>query len=782
MSAPGGHDASSNGTTAAEDAGPSRTRTRVSRACTRCRQRKDRCDGATPSCANCLNADQQCSYDPITKKRGLPEGYVRAVEKLWAVTFARVTGLEDYMLLMLHQDRDLLMNIWNHREVGEELHSRWKDSRLFQELEAFLTGIDHSAAAGSKRKRDKEDEDELDGSLDLNAILPPRYALKSFNGVLPGCEPLDTPEARTIQLPPAASELLSHYFKFTHCWFPILDRPQMLRRCYEMTRTATEITSSNGDLAVLAATLAYTSRHAAKLRGNAVPALLDFATMSKLARECVPSTQGSFSLNHLQALLVLALSDTAVGAWESAWRSVGLAARSLLEHSDGLIHGPRDRLATHQGCLVLDTLISIQLDRPPQFRRYDHTAESCLRPDGHEEWETWPGTTAPAFVISCFNGLTRLSALLNNYFCEQQALSSDIANVRADEAINQFNLLSLDYPPASQLGKSETGPPHQNWLKLTHLLAIAYVTSLEPEKVESSIAALTSASKVLRELEKKAASETAFMPAWIMGLMYPIFRQLKSLVDGARYVPPTRHISTLRAIAKQISDVFWPVSEDLTQLLELIVRVQVAAPVSKEPQWQPGSLPSSDIPAQPPRRQPFFPSDPFAQAETSRMPRNISQHPNFMNGSGNLQSIGGPQDWSSSIDITTGKTNLRDGGLTMPAGSGSFTVPSAGTYNPSIATSPSFQGDEIDALFHEMAQLDTTEWTTGRNQGLRDFGFDDLTFEQFCNDPDRLFSAGFIDPQPENLGQRADSDFNMPAILPQSHNLAFDMSRNSWNG
>lgn len=57
--------------------------------------------------------------------------------------------------------------------------------------------------------------------------------------------------------------------------------------------------------------------------------------------------------------------------------------------------------------------------------------------------------------------------------------------------------------------------------------------------------------------------------------------------------------------------------------------------------------------------------------------------------------------------------------------------------------SPSFHGDEIDAIFHEMAHLDTNEWSTERALGLKDFGFaDDLTFQAFCNDPERLIAPG----------------------------------------
>lgn len=56
------------------------------------------------------------------------------------------------------------------------------------------------------------------------------------------------------------------------------------------------------------------------------------------------------------------------------------------------------------------------------------------------------------------------------------------------------------------------------------------------------------------------------------------------------------------------------------------------------------------------------------------------------------------------------------------------------------------RGDEstgdIDAIFKDLAYLDTTEWANSREAGLKDFGFiDDSTFQAFCHDPDRLVGS-----------------------------------------
>ncbi|KAI7898775.1 uncharacterized protein BX663DRAFT_401694, partial [Cokeromyces recurvatus] len=45
-----------------------------------CRRKKVKCDGATPVCTNCKNADLECTFKDMTKKRGPPKGYIEAIE------------------------------------------------------------------------------------------------------------------------------------------------------------------------------------------------------------------------------------------------------------------------------------------------------------------------------------------------------------------------------------------------------------------------------------------------------------------------------------------------------------------------------------------------------------------------------------------------------------------------------------------------------------------------------------------------------------------------------
>ncbi|WVW83554.1 hypothetical protein I302_105575 [Kwoniella bestiolae CBS 10118] len=62
----------------------------TSRACTRCRKRKIRCNGDTPQCATCVNVGEMCTYPTLVDRRLTDQTAVRKIEQLTA----RVQELE----------------------------------------------------------------------------------------------------------------------------------------------------------------------------------------------------------------------------------------------------------------------------------------------------------------------------------------------------------------------------------------------------------------------------------------------------------------------------------------------------------------------------------------------------------------------------------------------------------------------------------------------------------------------------------------------------------------
>ncbi|KAJ1731604.1 hypothetical protein LPJ61_002457 [Coemansia biformis] len=68
--APAGTDAAADAATEKKDDKAAPVRKRLSLACTTCRQRKVKCDGARPSCRTCAKFNWPCIYQPSNRKRG----------------------------------------------------------------------------------------------------------------------------------------------------------------------------------------------------------------------------------------------------------------------------------------------------------------------------------------------------------------------------------------------------------------------------------------------------------------------------------------------------------------------------------------------------------------------------------------------------------------------------------------------------------------------------------------------------------------------------------------
>ena len=788
-----------------DDLALSRTRTRVSRACTRCRSRKDKCDGARPSCAACRASNQPCSYEPSTKKRGLPEGYVRGLEKLWAVLIAKIDGIEDAVAQILEDHKDTILQVWNHRQTGEELHSMWKDSRVLQELETLLAALENAPAYGTKRKRDRDEDDTTppDDSPDLDHILSPAFSIQMGAGMRQ--EPVSRSTSKQwsrpnvqsegVMLPPVASEIIGQYFKFTHCWLPMLDKPRVLRCCYEYSRSHTSIGHTNVDLAVVFAALAYASRSTATaVRSFDWKAHLGGLSLSQLSRKCIPSVEGEFELGHVQALLILALHDIGDSMWESAWRSVGLAARAMEGTPDTSPTPSKHYAATRQMCLILDTAIALRLDRNPQLSSQEIARLGLLDEDGHEEWEPWAGSSEPSFTISCFNRLTQIFTILNNFLRRGASQPHLAAPGIADESLKALESLQAGYP--SPVNDPASCPPHQLWLKAAHLLASAYIAAPQAQQMLPAMNCLDSVGNVLQTWTTSSSVGLAVMPTFILGLLHAACERLvanrhprASVVNpfglgliADRLSEASKSWSEAGKVSKRLHEHFGNTTSTFDTSSNGPAKRRRAPALPADPaETQHGSLN-------------LWPSDPFTRT-FANMPESMGPTSAARN---TRSSMPGPAQQFTGFHIpfeaSGSRHNSVNTGIVYPSGSptvtGNMSLDAATSElnqsHMSIATSPSFQGDEIDALFREMAQLDTTEWTNDRSQGLKDFGFhDDMTFEAFCNDPDRLYSS------PNNINNQQFNTMTDNTMLtfdpnlisqPQTALHTFDMVGSSWHG
>lgn len=521
-------------------------RKRVSQACNRCRSRKDKCNGAKPQCSTCAALNKECSYDQNVKKRGLPEGYVRGLEKLWGLGFSQITELEPRMLKLLEVGPDgkgfqALASLWNDDQTQTPLPEIWRKSQVSRELERLLPIFDRGEERVGKRRRldgefRQEDDAEggrqpseqaqvvhngppagdassnaaglfapqTDGSkvpagdFSSQAAIPVSQAESSIDNDDPATSELnrlfgisqngggettasDEPVSATSTLPSRAWLLLDIWFSYTHCWFPIIEKHDLLKVCYQYARKGLFVSSSSagsGDYAALLAVLAYADYQSRALERSLLQPIGDSAAdiswssekMYSRAKMLIPDEDEICELGHVQALLILALLRLGQNQPRIAWLLVGKAIRIAIDRGLNLpaeevlgtaqsVHKSRNN-HTFLGCFFLETMVAAKLERRPFLRKED-LGNMKLAEEGLEQWDPWVdcldlrsrytgrqsfpngstmGPREPSSILSTFNGLVGVSKILNDLLQESSTGIAKIA--RCQELLRDLHAWS----------------------------------------------------------------------------------------------------------------------------------------------------------------------------------------------------------------------------------------------------------------------------------------------------------------------------------------------------
>lgn len=139
-------------------------------------------------------------------------------------------------------------------------------------------------------------------------------------------------------------------------------------------------------------------------------------------------------LGHVQALLILSLTNMGLGRYSRAWSLVGQAVRIAIDlqldrSPDSSNSKSKSRLKhVFLGCFALDTLIAARLSRRPHLRSDDLDHVSLVDEDGLEEWDPWTdclnvrrsnssSSRVPASILSTFNQLIQVLKILNEATC-----------------------------------------------------------------------------------------------------------------------------------------------------------------------------------------------------------------------------------------------------------------------------------------------------------------------------------------------------------------------------
>ncbi|PYI19400.1 quinic acid utilization activator [Aspergillus violaceofuscus CBS 115571] len=543
-------------TPAADDLASNPKRQRVSRACDSCRSKKDKCDGVQPVCSTCASLSRPCTYKANPKKRGLPTGYIRTLELLWGLVFNKIQGSEEVVRALLRAANipSHLATMGKEAEGSDTLLSSWKNSIVLKEIERLLTYLEQPEddPGGVRLPGETYSPQDAEGSSvissdalewHLSDVLP-----EAREGSLAVVSPIKTPTAASAiarstavrvtrdtstqttfsadtidelshpslarlpshltstsdpvmqkppQLPSNAWPLFDIYFTYTHCWFPILEKHDILRTAFRHNDDDDVYVSptapGSGDHAALWAVLTLASIQEASI--SATRQLTEFSAerpdpshLYATAKSLIPGADGVHELGHVQALLILSLVKMGQQDWTAAWLLVGQAVR--VSQALGLNQPPTGQPKTTEdgkstarskhvflGCFILETLVAMQTGQVPSLRKDELLRIGPVNEDGLEEWHPWEDQTGlrpvessrasfhrgPLHALSAFNRLTSLMCILNDLCCMKQTSAGPISHLEALE--RQLQLWVSALPKTYRVGtalnqSSKIASPH----------------------------------------------------------------------------------------------------------------------------------------------------------------------------------------------------------------------------------------------------------------------------------------------------------------------------------
>jgi hypothetical protein len=517
-------------------------RHRVSRACDSCRFKKDKCDGVHPVCSTCAAINRPCAYKVNPKKRGLPTGYLRSLELLWGLVFQRIRGSEDVIRALI-RSIDLPSHLLDKEaESSDSLMASFKNSTVLRDIERILAILEQPEEA---RKRSLQAYAEGATPLDIDEIIASADAQEwqlpedtethetpvsggSPPGTAMGISPVPTPGPRQtresgvktatpsdslsssfafppnpaeprltstkspLHLPDNAWPLFDVYFSYTQCWFPILEKHDILRTAFQYTEAdicTSCLAPGSGEHAALWAVLTLASlqdesKYASRSMDPQSNKQMTSSEMFTTARQFIPPESGPHDIGHVQALLILGLVKFGQQEWTGSWMLVGQAVR--IAHVLGLDEPQQHARAKHVflGCFVLETLIAESTSRCPSLRKADLAKIGRLNSDGLEEWHPWEDQTklrpaqssrasmqrGPIQALSTFNHLVDLLIIMNELCCLKQDLT--LSRAQLEQLELQLQRWAAEIPKAYRVDLRsrivKLASPHTFKLEMTY--------------------------------------------------------------------------------------------------------------------------------------------------------------------------------------------------------------------------------------------------------------------------------------------------------------------------
>ena len=265
-------------------------------------------------------------------------------------------------------------------------------------------------------------------------------------------------------------------------------------------------------------------------------------------------------MGHIQALLILALTNMGLGHLGRAWLLIGHAVRAatylgLDQPSDDILKAFSKSRTKHVflGCFVLDTMIAARLDHRPHLRAQDVDIVGLIEEDGLEEWDPWTdclnvrrgstGSRGPASVLSTFNRLVQVLCILNEATCitdssKRLQLSTGLLEKLHVWSSAQSSPLYFD---SSAMNSEEAMSllPHHHNLHLAYFtsLAISQLLSHGPESESVNLEPCTRSAQHIVELLRQHSNNFGLLIVpptfeYFIKTAYDIVRAVNSSIEN----------------------------------------------------------------------------------------------------------------------------------------------------------------------------------------------------------------------------------------------------------
>ncbi|PYI17909.1 hypothetical protein BO99DRAFT_403965 [Aspergillus violaceofuscus CBS 115571] len=318
-------------------------------ACQSCRRKKTKCDREQP-CAQCTRFNTICLYDDCRSKPGLRAGAVERLQQrvdtlekmflgqslLWQKMWSAVLdGVSPNVPPPAHNGIETAGSTASLKQLSEEVKQN-----LLQEAAGMPGGTCVASfglelrdeGKGHERQESKDEEQQEENTDVMRQQKPPearaakRRKLHFDSNV--GEQAIETGDdlsaaqvAAQGLLPHAVMmELVEFYFTNVHPWIPILHVRRFREQLYSPD-------GWNKALPILHAILATSIRFIAHPEAGDPQSRADMAAASR--QRVILNSMESFSVENLQALVIIAFDIIGSGRGPSAWSVVGSMTRTV---------------------------------------------------------------------------------------------------------------------------------------------------------------------------------------------------------------------------------------------------------------------------------------------------------------------------------------------------------------------------------------------------------------------------------------------------------------------